>query len=363
MTNDNDRPKLIGKLLVGGLVGWVVWRSLGPDEKKEVLKFLTSRSERMPIDDGRRSHSAIKPTTPSAAASSDITWPPFDFEFKLPKFVFSPTDREFKNNILPVLVSEPDAKWRDVISPPALVLILGKRGSGKSALAYRLLELFRYRLTPYVVGVTSQARRLLPDWIGIVPDLESLPSDSIALVDEAYLPYHARRSMAEASTSMSQILNLSRQRNQTLIFVTQEARQIDRNIASSATVIAFKEIGMFQPEFDRPELRKMVAQASQAISSVTSNKRKWSYVYSPDGDHLGLLENELASFWKNGLSKLFANAGNPATRRVAKSLTLDEKIEKAKELRSEGLSYSRIANALGVSKSTAVNYIRDYPYR
>lgn len=363
MTYDNGRQKLIGRVLLGGLAGFVAWRSLGPDEKKGVLKFLKTLSEQTPTDDRRRSHSPVKPITPSVPANADATSPPFDFEFKLPKFVFSPTDWDLKKEIPPVPVSEPDAKWRDIISPPASVLILGKRGSGKSALAYRLLELFRYRLTPYVVGVTSQARRFLPDWIGIVPDLESLPFDSIALVDEAYLPYHARRSMAEASTSMSQVLNLSRQRNQTLIFVTQEARQIDRNIASSATVIAFKEIGMFQPEFDRPELRKMVAQASQAFASVTRNKRKWSYVFSPDGDHLGLLENELASFWKNGLSKLFASAGNPATRRVAKSLTLDEKIEKAKELRSEGLSYSRIANALGVSKSTAVNYLRDYPYR
>ena len=43
---------------------------------------------------------------------------------------------------------EPDARWRDVLVTPAVALVLGKRGSGKTALAYRLLELFRYRLTP-----------------------------------------------------------------------------------------------------------------------------------------------------------------------------------------------------------------------
>ncbi|MCH8064117.1 MAG: hypothetical protein IH861_16635, partial [Chloroflexi bacterium] len=104
-------------------------------------------------------------------------------------------------------------------------------------------------------------------------------------------------------------MNLSRQRNQTLIFVTQEARQVDRNIASSATVIAFKEMGMLQPEFDRPELRKLVGQAKEALESVRGNKRRWSYVYSPDADHIGLLENELASFWKPSLSRLFVAQG------------------------------------------------------
>ena len=74
-----------------------------------------------------------------------------------------------------------DARWREVVIPPGVVLILGKRGSGKSALAYRLLELFRYRLSPHVVGAPAQGSKLLPEWIGTVPTLEDLPPDSIAL--------------------------------------------------------------------------------------------------------------------------------------------------------------------------------------
>ena len=262
-----------------------------------------------------------------------------------------------------VPILEPDRKWQEVVVPPAVVLIVGKRGSGKSALAYRLLELLRYKLTPYVVGVGSQARKYLPDWIGMASDLESLPFDTIALVDEAYLPYHSRRSMAEESTAMSQILNLSRQRNQTLIFVTQEARQVDRNIASSATVIVFQEMGMLQPEFDRPELRKLVGQAKESLGSVRGDRRRWSHVYSPDADFVGPLENELASFWKPRLSRLFAATGQTAAHRPAKQQTPQEKAQKAKELRSQGRSLSEIANVLGVSKSTVVNYLKGYPYR
>ena len=108
---------------------------------------------------------------------------------------------------------ETDAHLREVIVAPAVALILGRRNSGKSALAYRLLELFRYRLTPYVVGALSQARKLLPDWIGVAPTLEDLPFNSIALIDEAYLAYHAHGGMAKASQDMSQALNPSRQRN------------------------------------------------------------------------------------------------------------------------------------------------------
>ena len=132
---------------------------------------------------------------------------------------------------------EPDAEWRRFIVHPSVVLILGKRGIGKTALGYRLLELFRYGPRPYVVGVPASAQKDLPDWIGIAPSLEEVPPNSIALVDEAYLAYHARGSMATQSKAMSQNINLSRQREQTIIFVSQEARQVDKNIASSAKTL------------------------------------------------------------------------------------------------------------------------------
>ena len=114
-----------------------------------------------------------------------------------------------------------------------------------------MLELMRNIASPYVVGVPSSARNLLPDWIGIASSLEDIPPKSIVLIDEAYLHYHSRGSMAATSKAMSQAVNLSRQRELTLIFVSQEARQVDKNIASSANVIIFKDLGMLQLEFDR----------------------------------------------------------------------------------------------------------------
>lgn len=265
---------------------------------------------------------------------------------------------------MPTPQEEPDARWREVLVPPGVVLILGKRGSGKSALAYRLLELFRHRLTPLVVSPPRRARGLLPEWIGIAPSLEDLPQNCIALIDEAYLAYHARESHTDGSKAMSQLLNLSRQRNQTLLFVTQEARQVDRNIVSAASVVVFKELGLVQLEFERPELRKLVEAAREALDRQPAKiRRQWAYAYSPDTDFLGLLPGQLPSFWKPSLSKLFAGDPGPALGRPGVTLNREEKIQKAIELRHQGFSHQQIAGQLGVSKATVINYVKGYPYQ
>lgn len=259
-------------------------------------------------------------------------------------------------------IAEVDNRWREVIGQPSVVLVLGKRGSGKSALGYWLLELYKYGLTPYVLGVPAEGQKLLPEWIGIAQGLEDIPQKSIVLVDEAYLRYHSRESLSATSREMSHSLNLSRQRGQTIIFITQEARQVDRNIASSANVVIFKDLGMLQPEFDRPEFNRFASRARDALMSIKGDKRRWSYVYSHDSGFAGLMENSMPTFWSEGLSHVFAVGKEPSLSKPPRRLTPEERIQKARELHKQGLSYSSIARILNVSKGTAYNYVRGYPY-
>ena len=330
-----------GKILLGGgagLAGVAAWKSFSPDQQQKVLSFvelsvLTLGQVGIALAEQQQlailASQELKPAPDPTPLPPPPDWLADALRQRFPEY--QPSADPVPIEFTPPLV-EPDAQWRIIIVPPSVVLVLGKRGSGKSALAYRLLELFRFQLAPYVVGVPANAKQLLPKWIGIVPALEDLPNKSIAVVDEAYLAYHSRESMTQESRTMSQILNLSRQRQQTLIFVAQEARQIDKNISSTANVLVFKEMGMLQPEFERPEF-------------------------------LGLVESQLASFWKPSLSRLYAAEANPAQTRRVKPMTPQEKAQMALELQAQGHSYSQIANRLNVSKSTVVNYLRGYPYK
>ena len=138
---------------------------------------------------------------------------------------------------------------------------------------------------------------------------------------------------------------------------------MDRNVASSANVLIFKNLGMLQLEFDRPELSKLAAQAREAFATVKGDPRTWSFVYAPDCDFIGLLENEPPSFWKPGLSRLFAAGPNQASARNPNRTTPHDKALMAKEMRANGATYSMIAEALGVTRGTVVNYLKGYPYR
>ncbi len=346
------------KFIQVGLVGLVGWHVLPTETRKDIRDF-TVELLNTPLPPMQ-----LPPTQPA----SPSTWPehilePMAFPSPVPQTEATtpptaPTARATLN-----LDDHLDRKWRDAVPHPSVVLVVGKRGSGKSALAYRLLELMKLRARPYAVGVPASARSKLPEWFGIVSSIDDLPHGAVAVIDEAYLHFHSRESMAEQGRAISGLVNLSRQRDQTLIFVSQEARQIDRNIASSANVVVFKQPGMLQPEFERPELRHLAEQAASQLSTVTGDVRRWSYVYSPDADHLGLLENELPSFWKPSLSKAFASGVAPAKSRAAERVTTIDKAATARALREQGRSYSEIAKELGVSKSTVVNYLRDYPYR
>ena len=293
------------KIILGRLAALGTWNSLGPEGKRkavEILEATLMTVEQVAIALGQqRQQLALPPVPELEPQPAPMPPPPQWMEEALRKHFpdYQPSAVGIPSVVAPLPEVETDARWREVIMPPAVVLVLGKRDGGKSALAYGLLELFRYPLSPYVVGAPATARQLLPDWIGMAPTLEDLPNKTIAIIDEAYLTYHVRESMAQESKAMSQALNLSRQREQVLIFVTQEARQLDKNIASAASVVVFKEPGMLQPEFERPVLKKLVAEAAKAFSGISEDKQKWSYVYSPDAGFLGLLEGQLASFWRN----------------------------------------------------------------
>ena len=208
-------------------------------------------------------HQSVMPPPPPQQSRTQT-------ELRIAKFLeqFSlsvPDTAEVPQEVLPPPI---DVRWLSLAPHPSVILILGKRSSGKSALGYRLLELFRNQAAPYVVGIPSTARKLLPEWIGYADRLEDVPPKAVILLDESYIKYHARDSMSDEGRTVGQLVNLSRQRQQSLIFIVQEARQLDVNAISQADVIAVKELSEISREFERRELKPFTDKASTVSFGV-----------------------------------------------------------------------------------------------
>jgi hypothetical protein len=219
-----------------------------------------------------------------------------------------------------------------------VVLILGKCGSGKSALGYRLLELLRGHGEPYAVGLSEKAAKLLPPWVGIMAELKDVPAKAVVLVDESYLRFHARGSMLSAGRTIGALINLSRQKQQTLIFSVQEARQLDVNIVSQIDVLAVKALSELSQGFERPQLRKLTDKARAAFGPLKGELRCWSWVYSD---------------WRPALSHAFAQSSDALVQRRGQRPARKELKARAQSMHKAGLSYAQIGQNLGVSKTTA----------
>ena len=250
-------------------------------------------------------------------------------------------------------------KWLKIIPHPSVVIIIGRRGSGKSALAYWLLELYRYRALSFVLGMPQQVRKLLPEWLGIINDPNDAPQGSTLLVDEAYLRFSARESQKLSNREISRIVNLSRQKRLTLIFVTQQASYIDKNLASALDVLVIKEPAPLQTKFERHEINEIVRTAAEKFRLVSGDRRVWSLVYSQAANFFDMLPNSLPSFWNDRLSRVYASSGTLSETKPAGKTTKKEKVRRVKQLHSMGIPVSQIMEDVGVrSRTTVYNYLK-----
>ena len=81
-------------------------------------------------------------------------------------------------------------------------LILGARGTGKSALGMRLLENFHSKTNQkaYALGFKEEA---LPSWIKVVTNIDQIENDAVILIDEGGIEFNSRNAMSNANKILS----------------------------------------------------------------------------------------------------------------------------------------------------------------
>jgi hypothetical protein len=180
-------------------------------------------------------------------------------------------------------------------------LILGARGSGKTAFGIKLLEkaYFQTKRKCYAIGFSKSE---MPSWINIVSDISSILNNSFVLIDEGGILFSSRSSMTNANKFLSQLILIARHKNLTIFFISQNSSNIEINVIRQADFLVLKHSSLLQKDFERKIIKNIYEKIDSNFDKYINNKGV-TYIYSDQ--FRGFISNNLPSFWKESISKSF----------------------------------------------------------
>jgi hypothetical protein len=182
-------------------------------------------------------------------------------------------------------------------------LILGARGTGKSAIGMRMLENFKAKTTKkvYALGFKEES---LPTWIKVVNDIAEIENDAVILVDEGGIEFSSRNAMSNANKFLSELLLIARHKDLSVIFITQNSANLEINAIRQADYLILKPSSLLQKDFERKKIKDVYESVNEEFEELKGTLGL-TYLYADS--YLGFITNSLPSFWSDKVSKGYAN--------------------------------------------------------
>jgi hypothetical protein len=181
-------------------------------------------------------------------------------------------------------------------------LIIGARGSGKSALGLRILENIHAKTKRRVCAI-GFGEGSLPGWVKVVTDVNEVRNGSFVLVDEGGIIFSSRESMSDANKLLSNLLIIARHKDLSILFISQNSANLEVNVIRQADYLMLRKPSLLQKDFERKKIREIYETAERSFRESRVNAGKATFIYSDEFQ--GIVENELPSFWSEGVSKGF----------------------------------------------------------
>jgi hypothetical protein len=226
----------------------------------------------------------------------------------------------------------PTDLWERLLRHGNIAVVVGRRGSGKSAMGVSVAEeASRRGRDVYLVGFPENAGGLFPQTFKITKTVEQVPNGAFALLDEAVL-LHSSRSW-HSNQGLTRIVDLARQKDLSLVFVTLNTAMIDANILRAIDTLVIKEPSLLQEYMERPWFKKFLTKASLHFDRLPEgfDHRAWAYIF--DSAIEGMVKVDLPSFWNDEISKMWKDYSVPSSM-VSPTGKID-----AKKLKDETLCY------------------------
>ena len=209
---------------------------------------------------------------------------------------------------------------------PGVALILGSRRYGKTASAHKIGEdLHRSKgvrvmvhLPPTAPQETRQRiQKLLPDYMKVTTKKEEWEKNSVVIYDEAAQTAHARRTQSGDAVALDNLIGISGQRNQFLVFICHHTKKLDPNVVREVNFIIWKRPTYAYQLFERDELTDFTMKAFDYFADLRKGRKmndtirrmlkRNNLVLDFDDFRFFSFENSLPRYWTEDLSSLFQN--------------------------------------------------------
>lgn len=186
-------------------------------------------------------------------------------------------------------------------SESTIGIILGARGTGKSAIGLKLLENLHAKTSKPVYAIGFNAKDI-PSWIKVVETPEEVENDSVVLIDESGISFSSRKSMSNANQLLSSLLLIARHKSISVMFITQNSSNLEVNVLRQADYLVLKPSSLMQKDFERKKIKEVYETLESEFEQLKEIKGL-TYIHSDK--YQGFVTNELPSFWSTRVSKAF----------------------------------------------------------
>jgi len=199
---------------------------------------------------------------------------------------------------------------------PGLILIMGDRRMGKTGIAHEIANQVHARLglptvvnMPEVVPENTKRKigRLLPNWMSVVSSRNAWPKRSVVIYDEAAQTAHARRTQSSDAVELDDLISISGQREQLIIFIAHHSRKLDLNVITEVNRIIWKKPTYAHQLFERDEVSDFSMRAYDFFAGIKGMvaRKKAALVLDFDDFSFSQTKNSLPPWWCDDLSRLF----------------------------------------------------------
>lgn len=193
--------------------------------------------------------------------------------------------------------------WIDKIysSDSNIGVIIGARGTGKTAFGLKFLEnaYAKTKKKCYALGFSEKG---MPSWIEVIKEISEIKNNAFVLVDEGGILFSSRKSMSSGNKLLSELILISRHKNLTILFISQNSSNLEVNVLRQADFLVLKPSSLLQKDFERKIIQKIYDSTDKDFEKY-KDIGGITHIYG--SSYKGFISNPLPSFWKENISKSF----------------------------------------------------------